>query len=1515
MKKNKFRALSLLLAGVLVISQLGEYGEAKAEKKLALEASESLILDSDENLYEGREFVEDDKTILHLTTAGEIDRVEYLGENSKLSEIEFDYEKEIEDETLSYSKSNKNSSRILLRDNPSSGSAISSGEDVSSGSAISSGTATELTKRERWHEMYVDASSSYAFEQMGTEFSGTIKQRFYMRALSLFEEILYYDGDYENIEVWGENVSSRKGYYTGKLRYSDLGISGSEAVHVIDFFVLDHPIIFFQKSTFYDDNYLYFFMNSDYAEGEIRHGLLDYILEYLVSVQKTIDEDPEKYDSNYDIIKYVHDQVVKKVNYMHSYNDESLVQKAHNIIGFFRDFFGDEPMFVCDGYSRTNQLILSYLDVFCITMIGKACSADEYYDSDAGHAWNVVGLGNGLYYYMDLTWDDNLSSQTTGTDNISYAYYFKGKTQFLTNHTSFRQVDGGSCLQEPEIPDDNFDMNLGEEDVRRNLDNPTYTICDCDELEEVTFSYSSDGTLTFSGNGILYTEKNYLLNSWEKHKYSTKKIVFEEGIVAIGASAFKNFIYLEDIEFSNTIKAIGSYAFYGCSRLKEVELSDSIVTIGSCSFGDCSNLTDFRLGKMTGAKDFRYDVKIYNDFIYSSNNVESLTVDEENEVIKVIDNVLFSKDGTNLILYLKNKKDENYVIPDGVTKLYNESFSRNPYLKEVTLCDGITEYGDSVFIGCIKLKTINFMNPGTDKVNYSKSFLYSTNVENITVSEDNAYFSLVDGVLFADHGKKLIYYPDGREETEYCIPSGCQTVCCFSFDSPNNLTKITMADSVKVLEMEAFFYLYNLDEVVIGKGVNSINDSAFWGSYSILKIVNNSNTNCKLKQFGYHTVDGVAGYYYWVDSESGEYIDKISNGTAELKMKSLAMGVNKEFEKDGITYKIESYSDWVFDGKRTMDNKKDWTFTLDELNNSKDFGVVYAYSDDDFELDIQSVEFEGWNYEVKNGLRSVVLEDGTMKVYGEGKLSRDCFGNKLESYKETVTNIVIGGLITEIDDETFEGFSEVKSVRISSSVKRIGDRAFARMDSLTVLFIPATVTEIGEDITWYSSRLQMVSNLSSADLSLPITATYLNDSVNVTYYKKPGTDGNQACDSISSGNVAIKESLKGLLLLDEEVEINGFKMKLAGYSNSEWIKFSNKAAKKEEVSISSNAFNSIDCLGYLNVYDYGSDYTLDTEIPEVCDTVKVGDFTYMIQSVKLPEYNPNPTNTPEITKEPEVTKEPENTKEPEVTDVPEITSSPDAPATSVSPKSTLTPSKDLETKEPVNPYNTVSPSKPYESSAPGEKDALSTSRPYPTFIVVEFDETNDDDKYSKLTESTGVNNTEAVSSVVSTNSSVKNQGESATPVASAYNAEIDASALYKAGKCIYRIISNDASNLQVECYGLLNRDGKGVTIPKAIEINGKKYAVTQISKSAFKGMEIRKVVIPSTIQKIGANAFKNCIYLKKIVVKTNKLKKSTVGKNAFLNIYKSAKFTVPKSKRKSYFSIFRARGASDYIRF
>lgn len=81
----------------------------------------------------------------------------------------------------------------------------------------------------------------------------------------------------------------------------------------------------------------------------------------------------------------------------------------------------DDP--VCEGYSRAFKLLCNKASIPCVLAVGLG--------NGGGHMWNYVKMHNGLWYAVDVTWDDPISD----TPVLVYNHFLKGSASFFERHT------------------------------------------------------------------------------------------------------------------------------------------------------------------------------------------------------------------------------------------------------------------------------------------------------------------------------------------------------------------------------------------------------------------------------------------------------------------------------------------------------------------------------------------------------------------------------------------------------------------------------------------------------------------------------------------------------------------------------------------------------------------------------------------------------------------------------------------------------------------------------------------------------------------------------------------------------------------------------------------------------------------------------------------------------------------------------------------------------------------------
>lgn len=121
---------------------------------------------------------------------------------------------------------------------------------------------------------------------------------------------------------------------------------------------------------------------------------------------------------------------------------------------------------------------------------------------------------------------------------------------------------------------------------------------------------------------------------------------------------------------------------------------------------------------------------------------------------------------------------------------------------------------------------------------------------------------------------------------------------------------------------------------------------------------------------------------------------------------------------------------------------------------------------------------------------------------------------------------------------------------------------------------------------------------------------------------------------------------------------------------------------------------------------------------------------------------------------------------------------------------------------------------------------------------------------------------------------------------------------------VYKVTNTKGKTVE---YVAPNKKTSNVVIPATVRLEGKTYTVSAVAGSAFsKNKKVKSITIGKNVTKIGSKAFYQCKQLKKITIKSKKLK--TIGKNAFKGIHVKAKIKVPRGKLKTYRKLFKKKG-------
>lgn len=193
---------------------------------------------------------------------------------------------------------------------------------------------------------------------------------------------------------------------------------------------------------------------------------------------------------------------------------------------------------------------------------------------------------------------------------------------------------------------------------------------------------------------------------------------------------------------------------------------------------------------------------IFNSFSYvervigtASPKLERINVDSDNAEIKSMDGVLYSKEGTYLLLYPSAKKDKKFTVPDGVRSI--NSMTYNLYLEELVLSKGSYQLYE------------NDPNVYNSKSNYNP-FIHFTALKKFSFADGITGPEVKDGVLYDQYGTSLVAYPVAKEEKSLQLSSNIKYIQCESnLAYADSLQEILISDHEYFISKKGSLYYYD----------------------------------------------------------------------------------------------------------------------------------------------------------------------------------------------------------------------------------------------------------------------------------------------------------------------------------------------------------------------------------------------------------------------------------------------------------------------------------------------------------------------------------------------------------------------------------------------------------------------------------------------------------------------------------------------------------------------------------
>lgn len=323
---------------------------------------------------------------------------------------------------------------------------------------------------------------------------------------------------------------------------------------------------------------------------------------------------------------------------------------------------------------------------------------------------------------------------------------------------------------------------------------------------------------------------------------------------------------------------IAGNGFYNCTNLKTVNLPSSLEQLSVVDpFTGCSRLSAINAYEVEGSP-VRYwsqdGVLFYNGATGNSAAGVAMVPPAKTGSFRIPDGI--AEINANAF---KGSSVSGVIVPASVTKIGNSAFENCSSLTSVIFESAEDEMaltiGERAFAGCTKLVRIvlparlteisltkySIKSTGVDLSASADAFAGCNALTEINVNAASKTFKSVDGILYSQDGKTLVYCP-ATKSGEIIVPSGVQTIAPGAFIGCSNVTAVTLPSSLTYVGECAFYGLNtklesvtfkapNANSVTIGKyafrgctalseltlesgcGLAAISEGAFYGCTSI----------------------------------------------------------------------------------------------------------------------------------------------------------------------------------------------------------------------------------------------------------------------------------------------------------------------------------------------------------------------------------------------------------------------------------------------------------------------------------------------------------------------------------------------------------------------------------------------------------------------------------------------------------------------------------------------------------